>query len=97
MAGNTTTLTVRISDDLGDQLERLSKSTKRSKNYLAAEAIASYVAHNVWQVATIEKRLARSRSPQAKFVRHEDVVAWVKSLGTGRPLPRPKGRPRSKR
>jgi predicted transcriptional regulator len=89
-------LTVRISDDVRDQLDRLARSTKRSKNYLAAEAIASYVAQNAWQVAIIEKRLAASRSPKAKFIPHDEVREWLESLGTDRPRSRPKGRPRSK-
>lgn len=96
MAGNTTTLTVRISDEVGDQLERIAKSTNRSKNYLAAEAIASYVAHNAWQVEEIRKALEESRSPDAEFVPHDEVMDWFESLGTKHPLPRPKGRPRSK-
>jgi predicted transcriptional regulator len=39
----TTTMTVRLSQELKDKLERLAESTKRSKSYLAAEAIAEYV------------------------------------------------------
>lgn len=96
MAGNTTTLTVRISDKVSDQLDRLAQSTRRSKNYLATEAIASYVERNAWQVAVIENRLADSRSPKAKFIPYDEVTDWLESLGTKRPLPKPKGRPRSK-
>ena len=36
------------------KLEALARSTKRSKSYLAAEAIAAYLALNEWQIAEIE-------------------------------------------
>ena len=37
---DTTTMTVRLSQELKGKLERLAETTKRSKSYLAAEAIA---------------------------------------------------------
>ena len=36
-------LTVRVSHKVREQLEALAHSTKRSKSFLAAQAIASYV------------------------------------------------------
>ena len=40
---DSTTMTVRLSRELKGKLERLAESTRRSKSYLAAEAIAEYV------------------------------------------------------
>ena len=56
---DTTTMTVRLSKDLKGKLERLAESTKRSKSYLAAEAIAEYVDLNAWQVEKIRRRSRR--------------------------------------
>jgi toxin ParE1/3/4 len=39
-------------------LERLAKNTGRSRSFLAAEAIAEYLAINEWQVAGIKRAMA---------------------------------------
>jgi RHH-type transcriptional regulator, rel operon repressor / antitoxin RelB len=62
---DTTTMTVRLSKELKTKLERLAASTRRSKSYLAAEAIAEYVELNAWQVEEIGKAVASPSSPTA--------------------------------
>ena|SRR5262245_29912895 len=96
MPGKTATLNVRIDERLKERLDRLARSRRRSTNYLASQAIASYVEHNAWQVEEIQRALKESRSPGARFVPHDEAMDWFESLGTDRPLPKPKGRPRSK-
>jgi len=54
----TTIITARIDAALKAKLEALARGTKRSKSYLAAEAIAAYVALNEWQIAEIEAGIA---------------------------------------
>ena len=54
----TAVVTVRVDAELKSKLEALARSTKRSKSYLAAEAIAAYVALNEWQIAEIEAGIA---------------------------------------
>ena len=49
------TLTVRLDAELKARLEALAKSTRRTKSFLAAEAIAAFVDANAWQVAEIEQ------------------------------------------
>ena len=46
----TTTLSVRIDSDTKNQLEALAKRARRSKSFLAAEAIAAYVEAERWQL-----------------------------------------------
>jgi len=58
----TTTMTVRLTPELRDKLETLARDTKRSKSYLAREAIASFVEMNGWQAVRIRKALAEARS-----------------------------------
>ena len=55
---DTTIVTARIDAALKAKLEALSRATKRSKSYLAAEAIAAYVELNEWQIAEIEAGIA---------------------------------------
>ncbi len=55
---DTTVVTARIGAALKAKLEALSRATKRSKSYLAAEAIAAYVELNEWQIAEIEAGIA---------------------------------------
>lgn len=57
-ANDTTVVTARIDPALKAKLDALSRSTKRSKSYLAAEAIAAYVELNQWQVGEIEAGIA---------------------------------------
>jgi RHH-type rel operon transcriptional repressor/antitoxin RelB len=57
-AADTTIVTARINAALRAKLEALARSTKRSKSYLAAEAIAAYVELNEWQIAEIEAGIA---------------------------------------
>ncbi|HEV2336696.1 MAG TPA: ribbon-helix-helix protein, CopG family [Stellaceae bacterium] len=54
----TTIITARIDAALKAKLEALARSTKRSKSYLAAEAIAAYVELNEWQIGEIEAGIA---------------------------------------
>lgn len=86
-----TTMTVRIPPEVSDELEALARDTKRTKGYLASEAIASYVKHNAWQVARIKASLedARSGSPG---VSHAAVEEWVKSWDAENELPLPEAK-----
>ena len=57
---STTTLTVRVAPDVAKRLERLAKATKRSRSYLAAEAIEEYLAVQEWQVQAILEGIAEA-------------------------------------
>jgi RHH-type transcriptional regulator, rel operon repressor / antitoxin RelB len=48
-------LTIRI--DRKTKLEKLAKATDRTKSYLAAEAIRTYVDLNEWQIQEIKAAL----------------------------------------
>jgi len=55
MAAGSITLTLRLNADLKKRLEKLARSTRRTRSFLAAEAIRDYVKLNEWQVEEIEK------------------------------------------
>jgi predicted transcriptional regulator len=87
-----TTMTVRIPPEVNDKLDLLARDTKRTKAYLAGEAIAAYVERNAWQVARIKGSLddAKSGSPG---VPHAAVEQWVQSWDTEHELPTPEATP----
>ena len=83
-----TMMTVRLKPEVSERLDALARDTKRSKSYLASEAIESYVNLNEWQVAHIKAALAEDEQG-GPGVPHADVAAWMDSWGTDHELPRP--------
>src|SRR5215831_9194369 len=85
---SSTTFTVRVDADAKERLERLAKSTGRSRSFLAAEAINQYLEVNEWQVAGIKQAI--SSLDRGEGVAHEQVKEWVTSWGNRkeRPIPR---------
>ena len=51
-------VTVRLDQAVAERLGALAESTRRSRSWLAAEAITAYVERNAWQVAEVEAGLA---------------------------------------
>ncbi len=78
----TTTLSVRINSDTKKQLDALAKRARRSKSYLAAEAIAVYVEAESWQLDEIQAGLEELDT--GRGVAHEDVAKWLRSWGKKR-------------
>lgn len=57
---DSTILTLRLDQNLRNRLDKLAKSTKRSRSFLAAEAIRDHVALNDWQIEEIQKGIAEA-------------------------------------
>ncbi len=66
-----TTMTVRLEEDIKTRLEQLSGVTNRSKSFLAAVAIKEFVEHNEWQLKEIADAL--SEADAGEFASDEDV------------------------
>jgi RHH-type transcriptional regulator, rel operon repressor / antitoxin RelB len=64
------------------RLTALAKHSKRSKSFLAAEAIAAYVEHEEWQLGEI--RVAIDELDTGHGVGHEKVATWLKFWGTAK-------------
>lgn len=75
----TETLSIRIDSETKKRLDALAKRSKRSKSFLAAEAIAAFVESEDWQLDQIQAGIAELDSGQA--VSHEPVSEWLKSWG----------------
>ena len=86
---DSTTMTVRLSRELKGKLERLAESTRRSKSYLAAEAIAEYVDANAWQIEEIRKAVAKADAG-GPFVSHADAARYLDALARGETPSRPR-------
>lgn len=61
------------------RLEALARSTRRSKSFLAAEAIAAYVEANAWQTGEIEKALKEADA--GDFASDAEVEAIFRKWG----------------
>jgi RHH-type transcriptional regulator, rel operon repressor / antitoxin RelB len=52
-----TTMTIRLEDDIKNRLDQIATATHRSKSFLAAEAIRVFVESNEWQINEIQSAL----------------------------------------
>lgn len=83
------TVTVRLPIAVKQKLEALAVSTRRSKSWLAAEAITAYVEEQSWQIQQIEKAVVLADSEQLVWVDADEVSAWLTSWGTENEQPVP--------
>ena len=56
----TTILTLRVPQDIKDQLGKLSEATHRSQSFLGGEAIRRYVELESWQIAEIQQAITEA-------------------------------------
>ena len=78
----TTTLSIRIDVATKKKLEALARRARRSKSFLAAEAIAAFVEAESWQLDEIQGGLREL--DEGRRVEHQEVSAWLRSWGKKR-------------
>jgi RHH-type transcriptional regulator, rel operon repressor / antitoxin RelB len=83
-----TTFTVRVEPQVKKRLEKLAKSTGRTRSFLAAEALNEYLDVNEWQVAGVKRAIVSLDCGEG--VPHQEVKDWVNSWGRKRERPAPK-------
>lgn len=71
-----TTMTIRLDDDLEHRLHVLAAATQRSKSFLAAEAIQAYVEAHEWQVGEMQTALQEAET--GDFASDEDIAGLAK-------------------
>jgi RHH-type transcriptional regulator, rel operon repressor / antitoxin RelB len=71
-----TTMTLRLEDDVKARLDKLADATQRSKSFLAAEAIREYVENNEWQIREIKAALKEANA--GGFAGDAEVAALAK-------------------
>jgi predicted transcriptional regulator len=70
------TMTIRLEDEVKDRLDQLAEATQRSKSFLAAEAIREFVENNEWQIEEIRAGLKEAAA--GDFATEKDVSALAK-------------------
>ncbi len=72
---NSSTVSARINDSTAKKLEKLSKATKRSRSFLAAEAIQKYVEDQSWQIEAIKKGI--EEADKGNFASDKDIKKFA--------------------
>jgi len=75
----TETLSIRLDPDTKQRLDALARHSKRSKSFLAAEAISAWVEQEEWQLREVHTAIDELDS--GKSVSHEKTEAWLRSWG----------------
>lgn len=73
------TMTVRLNSAIKKKLDQLARATGRTKSYLAAEAIETYVENEAWQIAAIKEGL--KAADEGRFASDEEVRAAFAKWG----------------
>jgi len=55
-----TTMTIRITEDVKQRLNKLAQASHRSKSFLAADAIQQYLQQNEWQLNEIKQAITEA-------------------------------------
>lgn len=71
-----TTMTIRLDPRLKEKLGRLADGTRRSRSFLAAEAVETYVDRELAIIEGIERGLADVEA--RRTVSHEDAMVTVR-------------------
>jgi predicted transcriptional regulator len=93
-----------LRDDLHRQIDELSEAQLGDASSLldavrAQESASQVLARardpelDVWQRAMIHEAVTYADSPNAEWIPHEDLVAWLRSWGTDHELPPPPSNP----
>ena len=88
MSTLSTSLSIRLRPGTKAKLESLAKSTRRSRSFLAAEAIEAYVDREAWQLAEIQAGI--QDLDEGRSIGHEEVRHWLQSWGKKNEAPGPR-------
>ncbi|MDH2092176.1 CopG family ribbon-helix-helix protein [Rhizobium pusense] len=73
-----TTMTIRVSPETKSKLERIAADTRRSKSFLAAEAVSAYVERELEIIDGIKRGMADVAA--GRVVPHEEVMAEARQI-----------------
>ena len=74
-----TTMSIRLDTKLKSRLDKLSAATRRSKSFLAAEAVREFVELNEWQIEDI--KAAVKEADAGDFSSDQEVRAAFNKWG----------------
>lgn len=73
-----TTVTIRVSTELNEKLGQLAHGTRRSKSFLAAEAVSAYVERELEILEGIKRGLEDVDA--GRVVPHEEAMAEIHAM-----------------
>ncbi|MBX9454560.1 MAG: CopG family ribbon-helix-helix protein [Rhizobium sp.] len=77
-AQSTDTMTIRLSSSVKDKLTELAQHTRRSKSFLASEAIADYVDRELTIVGSIQRGLEDMKA--GRVTPHDEVMTEIDEI-----------------
>lgn len=78
MPASTTTMTIRLSSEVKDKLGRLAQGTRRSRSFLASEAVEAYVARELEIIDRIQRGLADVAA--GRVVSHDAAMEELRTV-----------------
>jgi len=72
-------MTIRLEPELKSRLDKLSAATRRSKSFLAAEAVREFVEINEWQIDEIENAIKEANADD--FSSEQELQAVLNKWG----------------
>ena len=73
-----TTMTIRLSSEVKDKLGRLAQGTRRSRSFLASEAVEAYVARELEIIDGIQRGLADVAA--GRVVSHDAAMEELRTV-----------------
>jgi len=70
-----TTMTIRVRPDVKEKLDRIAADTRRSKSFLAGEAVAAYVERELEIIDGIKRGMTDAAT--GRVVSHDDAMAEI--------------------
>jgi predicted transcriptional regulator len=70
-----TTMTIRVRPDVKEKLDRIASDTRRSKSFLAGEAVAAYVDRELEIIEGIKRGMADAEA--GRVVAHDEAMAEI--------------------
>ena len=76
-------MSMRLPDELTDQLDLLASATGRTKSFLAGQAIRDYIERESWQITEITRAISEADS--GDFASDDEVnsisAKWMRNAG----------------
>jgi len=73
-----TTMTIRVSLEVKQKLNRIATDTRRSKSFLAGEAVAAYVERELEIIDGIKRGMADAAA--GRVIPHDQAVAEMRAV-----------------
>ena len=79
----TASVNLRVKPATKKRLEALAHATRRTKSFIAEEALDAYLSVHEWQLKGILDAVSEADSPNAEFTDHDEVKArWEAKRGS---------------